>query len=76
MTRAARLVLVCLFVVVFTFIASAQLPFQLREKLYCRPEFASFYYKIAGDGTRRLFIVQQRGIIKVVQPDRVLRPTI
>ncbi len=67
MTRAARLVLVCLFVVVFTFIASAQLPFQLRENFITGLSSPVFITN-AGDGTRRLFIVQQRGIIKVVQP--------
>lgn len=68
MPQSARSVLVSLMVlVVFSITAQAQLPFQLRENFITGLSSPVFITN-AGDGTRRLFIVQQRGIIKVAQP--------
>ena len=47
--------------------AAGQLPFQIRENFITGLSSPVFLTN-ARDGTRRLFIVQQRGIIKVVQP--------
>lgn len=46
---------------------ASQLPFQLREGFITGLNTPVFLTN-AGDGSRRLFIVQQRGIIKVAQP--------
>ncbi|MEQ1765327.1 MAG: PQQ-dependent sugar dehydrogenase [Pyrinomonadaceae bacterium] len=65
-----RLRVVILLATVFAMLATnamAQLPFQLRENFITGLSSPVFLTN-AGDGTRRLFIVQQRGIIKVVQP--------
>ncbi len=68
MTQSARILLVLLSIVsVFAVVAVAQLPFQLRENFITGLSSPVFLTN-AGDGTRRKFIVQQRGIIKVVQP--------
>lgn len=56
-----------LLVTLFSQFALAQLPFQLRENFITGLSSPVFLTN-AGDGTRRLFIVQQRGIIKVAQP--------
>lgn len=68
MTRRARLIYLSILVLtVFAATLTAQLPFQLREN-YITGLSSPVFITNAGDGTRRLFIVQQRGIIKVVQP--------
>ncbi len=68
MTERVRVMALLAIVFVF-FVAAgaAQLPFQLRENFITGLNSPVFLTD-AGDGTRRLFIVQQRGIIKVVQP--------
>jgi hypothetical protein len=47
--------------------AYSQLPFQIQEN-YISGLSSPVFLTNAGDGSRRLFIVQQRGIIKVAQP--------
>ena len=71
MAEHLRVMILVLFTAVFTFFgtttAKGQLPFQLRENFITGLSSPVFLTN-AGDGSRRLFIVQQRGIIKVVQP--------
>ncbi|MEW6362458.1 MAG: PQQ-dependent sugar dehydrogenase [Pyrinomonadaceae bacterium] len=56
-----------LLVLFFFHLANAQLPFRLRQNVFSGLSLPVFLTN-AGDGTRRIFIVQQRGIIKVAQP--------
>ncbi|MEO5859215.1 MAG: PQQ-dependent sugar dehydrogenase [Pyrinomonadaceae bacterium] len=65
--RSRPTILLAIVFALFAASGSAQLPFQLRENFVSGLSSPVFLTN-AGDGTRRLFIVQQRGIIKVVQP--------
>ena len=67
MPDVCRAVVLVLGVLIFSLNVTAQLPFQLRENFITGLSSPVFITN-AGDGSRRLFIVQQRGIIKVVQP--------
>ncbi|MCV5473356.1 hypothetical protein OFN43_31365, partial [Escherichia coli] len=50
-----------LIVLFFFHLANAQLPFRLRQNVFSGLSLPVFLTN-AGDGTRRIFIVQQRGI--------------
>ena len=65
--RMRKIMLLAAALVLFAATGAAQLPFQLRENFITGLSSPVFLTN-AGDGTRRLFIVQQRGIIKVVEP--------
>lgn len=67
MINSIRAFFLCLVVSVIAIDAAGQLPFQIREN-YITGLSSPVFITNAGDGRRRLFIVQQRGIIKVVQP--------
>ena len=68
MTDRSRVgILLTMALALFAASAKAQLPFQLRENFITGLSSPVFITN-AGDGSRRLFIVQQGGIIKVVQP--------
>lgn len=66
MINAIRAFLLCSLVSLVGFDVPGQLPFQIRENFITGLSSPVFLTN-AGDGTRRLFIVQQRGIIKVAQ---------